>query len=409
MKWSFVVIFLLLFLSFAFNITNATTWYVHPDSTLNSIQTALDSCSNYDTVLVAPGTYFENIFWPNIIGIKLFSQVGTDSTIIDGGASGRVIMVASSVVTTTIIDGFTIQNGHDDCGSGIFCIHSSPIISNNIITTNIADTAGGGIMTSLNASPLIMNNTICNNASKLGAGFYCGSGNATIINNTITDNIVNLSGGGISCHSFTGIIRNNIITQNTAPFGGGIWCYDCSSTIDSCTISNNNGQGVYCRRYNSDLIINYNNIYANTGYGVYNEDSTVIINAEYNWWGDATGPFHPDSNPGGQGDTVSNYVDFIPWLTGPVGVEKEEKDRRHKTTNLRLLCYPIPFTTGISIYCSGISEKQKVALGIYDVSGRLVKSVPITTRHLSLGTDLKPGIYFLKVDGKYIGKVVKVR
>ncbi|TES94241.1 MAG: T9SS type A sorting domain-containing protein, partial [Candidatus Cloacimonadota bacterium] len=45
---------------------------------------------------------------------------------------------------------------------------------------------------------------------------------------------------------------------------------------------------------------------------------------------------------------------------------------------------------------------------IYDVSGRLVKSVPLTTNSLSFGTDLQPGIYFLKVDGVNIGKVVKV-
>ncbi len=90
-----------------------------------------------------------------------------------------------------------------------------------------------------------------------------------------------------------------------------------------------------------------------------------------------------------------------------IGVE-DKQDLRSKIIDLRLLCYPNPFTTELSIMCSGLKVGQKVVLDIYDMSGRLVKSLPLTTNRLSLGTDLKPGIYFLKVDGKSIGKVVKV-
>jgi len=95
-------------------------------------------------------------------------------------------------------------------------------------------------------------------------------------------------------------------------------------------------------------------------------------------------------------------------LGNVAGIE-EEKDQRHKTTDIRLICHPNPFTTEISIKCLGISEKQKVTLEIYDVSGRLIKSVLLTTDHLSLSTDFVPGIYFLKADGVNVGKVVKVR
>ncbi|MCK4576362.1 T9SS type A sorting domain-containing protein, partial [candidate division WOR-3 bacterium] len=69
-----------------------------------------------------------------------------------------------------------------------------------------------------------------------------------------------------------------------------------------------------------------------------------------------------------------------------VGVEEDKKDQRPKTTDIRLFCCPNPFTTEVSIKCSGISERQKVNIEIYDVSGRLVKSVPLTTNNLSLGT-----------------------
>jgi hypothetical protein len=42
-------------------------------------------------------------------------------------------------------------------------------------------------------------------------------------------------------------------------------------------------------------------------------EGTTILNAEHNWWGDPSGPRHPD-NPGGTGDNVSGFVDFTPWL-----------------------------------------------------------------------------------------------
>jgi parallel beta-helix repeat protein len=60
--------------------------------------------------------------------------------------------------------------------------------------------------------------------------------------------------------------------------------------------------------------LNNNNIYNNTDYGVLNEDSSLTIDAQYNWWGHDTGPFDPLDNPGGQGDRVSQWVDYTPWL-----------------------------------------------------------------------------------------------
>lgn len=42
-------------------------------------------------------------------------------------------------------------------------------------------------------------------------------------------------------------------------------------------------------------------------------EGLTILNAEYNWWGDPSGPRHPD-NPSGSGDNVSGSVDFTPWL-----------------------------------------------------------------------------------------------
>jgi hypothetical protein len=54
--------------------------------------------------------------------------------------------------------------------------------------------------------------------------------------------------------------------------------------------------------------------------GYWNADDAVVISAENNWWGDASGPYHPTLNPSGLGDEVSDDVDFEPWLTSAVTV-----------------------------------------------------------------------------------------
>ena len=96
---------------FVLNTANAVIWYVHPDSTFNCIQDCLDSCATGDTVIVGPGVYHENVFWPNTQSIDLIGELGRDTTIIDGGNSGRVIDIAYAVDSTTAIIGFTIRNG----------------------------------------------------------------------------------------------------------------------------------------------------------------------------------------------------------------------------------------------------------------------------------------------------------
>jgi len=65
------------------------------------------------------------------------------------------------------------------------------------------------------------------------------------------------------------------------------------------------------------LKVNFSEIYNNTQCGVKNTFSSYTIDAKYNFWGDSTGPYHPTLNPNGQGNPVSDHVDFIPWLKFP--------------------------------------------------------------------------------------------
>ena len=219
-------------------------------------------------------------------------------------------------------------------------------------------------------------------------------------------NSANDSGGGIFCHYYSNpTFVNCVISENSLH---GIYCdYWTSPTFDSCEIVSNTGDG-FQFNYLHDTYIHYCDIVDNTGYGVRNFLDSIWVDAEYNWWGDATGPFHPDSNPGGLGDSVSDYVDFIPWLGGPVGIY-EEPGPKHKTKDMRLLVSPNPFSASTQLSISDHQNIRESELQIYNASGRLVKSVKVKTATYQLGADLVPGIYFLELNGKSVGKVVKVR
>ena len=66
----------------------------------------------------------------------------------------------------------------------------------------------------------------------------------------------------------------------------------------------------------SNIQLNYNVIIDNTGFGarvIGSPTNGFILDGEFNWWGDCTGPTH-SSNPSGIGEEVSDNVDFDPWI-----------------------------------------------------------------------------------------------
>lgn len=106
-------------------------------------------------------------------------------------------------------------------------------------------------------------------------------------------------------------------------------------------------------------------------------------------------------------------------VNGNVGIE-EKKDQRHKTTDLRLLCYPNPFSTKAEIrfQVSGVGggtntyHPTPTSLNIYDACGRLVRSFPssLLSLHSSVtwdgkdnaGNQVENGVYFVRLhSGNY--------
>ena len=98
-----------------------------------TIQLGLQSASEGDTILVAPGTYSGTVLWPNIKKISLLSESGPESTIIDRGSSVIRFPGTETISTATIVQGFKITHGSyhgDGGGGGIHCFFASGHHSN---------------------------------------------------------------------------------------------------------------------------------------------------------------------------------------------------------------------------------------------------------------------------------------
>lgn len=254
---------------------------IHVPGDYPTIQLGLNAASTGDTVLVAAGTYTENIFWPLVNGIKLFSESGAPSTVIDGGSTNTVIYFSGMATydTTTVMRGFSIRNGYGNPnGGGIYLTNSSPKIANNIIENNSATENGGGLYCFDHSSPFIIGNTIRVDSAYHGGGIYCENwSNPTIIGNRITNNWADW-GSGICCKdSSSPVISADTITSNVAYFsGGGIGCENSNPQITNNMISNNSslhnwGGGIHCVSSSNPQIINntiINNITGGNGGGI---------------------------------------------------------------------------------------------------------------------------------------------
>ena len=156
---------ILLFLSMSALCVGTT---IHIPGDYTKIQDGIDAAVAGDTVLVAPGTYVENIlFKGKAIAVK--SSHGPRVTVIDGNQAFHVVMFNQNENLDTVLEGFTLFNGNHSKGAGIYCKDSaSPSIIGNVITGNQAG-EGGGIFC-IHAEPLILGNVISGNTATSGVG-----------------------------------------------------------------------------------------------------------------------------------------------------------------------------------------------------------------------------------------------
>jgi len=226
-----------------------------------TIQQAIDAAFDGDTVLVIDGTYSgEGNRDIDFLGkaITVRSESGPENCIIDCETLGSAFYFHRGEDAHSLLDGFTITNGHGGIGGGgIFCSSASPRVANCVITSNAGQVAGGGLCFR-GGKPTITDCTIKGNFADRGAGIYCDNNSSpTITNCTITANSADRDGGGIYCKDSSPTLINCTLTGNSATYdGGAIMNIRASATVKNCIFNANS---------------------AESGGAVYNDDTTITV------------------------------------------------------------------------------------------------------------------------------------
>jgi len=206
-------------------------------------------------------------------------------------------------------------------------------ISNNTFSNGGgSDVAGTDAAIDITASDeyAISGITISGNTitDQKGKGIYLDGYDSTykVSSVSITSNtITNSTSYGIQGYEHTDTIA---ITSNTITgcYEDGIYVKGTAYTIKKNVVTGNIGDGIDVETTSASHLINYNDIYDNTGYGVNVGSDVSTVDARYNWWGSATGPTYTAatgasvtvSNPGGTGDNITDRVTYYEWLYKPI-------------------------------------------------------------------------------------------
>jgi hypothetical protein len=298
--------------------------------TFSSIQDAVDDPDTLagDTLEVGPGTY------------DVTAQITiTKSVNIVGDTANKPILRATTLVTymmkadsatpniaNLIFDG----NGQAYVGLGLPGVHVDGMVEGCVFKDIFyAQYLGFGIV--IYGEGYTIEGNIFENIERVG--IWIGppqSGTPTGIGCTIKNNIYTGKGDGDHLDYAVEVgmggvahIEGNTISGCTG-LASGIWgsagilvtTYYGAGTKATITqnIITGNSVGIhvgYDEFDTAEVVAHGNCITGNIDYGIYS--TAPLVNAEYNWWGDASGPGGVGT---GTGDAVSLYVDYDPWVTG---------------------------------------------------------------------------------------------
>jgi hypothetical protein len=274
---------------------DGTSW----ETAFKTIQEGIDAAADSDTVIVAEGTYVENIHFDgkNII-LTSTDPLDPDvvaNTVIDGDQRGPVVTFQGTEDETCRLSGFTIRNGRANSGGGITGrkagLSTRATIERNEIRDNSAVFYGGALAYCDGA--ILENTIVANSATGTGGGVYqC---NGLVARNAIAGNSAQKGGGLAYCLA---IVRGNIVSDNEASKeGGGLYLCDCTicdNVITGCSaflgaaLADCDGpiqrNAISLNRSSSgvledcDGLIEGNAITGNSGTGLYDCDGTIRNN-----------------------------------------------------------------------------------------------------------------------------------
>ncbi|MGB9684125.1 MAG: right-handed parallel beta-helix repeat-containing protein [Candidatus Bathyarchaeales archaeon] len=235
----------------------------------------------------------------------LFNGVGQQPSVLENclieyGTNGVIVKGGTLTIQKSIIQ-FNSKNGIALIGGSI-TIEQNTLQNNNEGGVNIS----GG-------NALVQDNLIVLNGDGVTLTGDLSASNITIVQNRLEYN--KKSGVFLEMDVSGSVsITHNVVASN---FYGFYISTDASTFITHNYVLNNNIGAFYAK--GTEHIASFNDIYSNT-LGM-DASSEAFVNAEQNYWGDRSGPYHESLNPRGKGNPVGgngSNIDFIFFLTARI-------------------------------------------------------------------------------------------
>ncbi len=209
---------------------------------------ATATAASPDIINIATGTYDEHLSISADVNL-----VGASGAIVDGTASGRIVLVGSGY--TVGISNLTLQNGLAAAANGGALSNSGTVnITSSTLSNNFASFGGGAVQNS--GTLTITGSTFTGNSTAVAGGAIENEGTLTVTNSTFSGNPISPCGcepaGGAVLWEVGGTasFSNSTIAGNTEDESGdlstcGVICVDpsFSSTVSfgATILANNTG------------------------------------------------------------------------------------------------------------------------------------------------------------------------
>ena len=222
--------------------TTTAAFASHVPADYSTIQEALDNAVTGEEIVVADGTYIENLVWPDVDNITLRGESGNPEVcVVDG--SGELVSVISGILEdkSLKIMNVTVQNGTgSDIGfgpGGGIHIESSSHGSVTVENCRVVNNAGTGVLTeymSLEITGCVVENNLFSGIFVLEGSLVA---DRNLIQETVNPASIVLGGGGVGMgtneNSANVEFTNNIVKNNWWGLGIVLFNYETTPLVTS--------------------------------------------------------------------------------------------------------------------------------------------------------------------------------
>ena len=280
-------------------------------------------------------------------------------------------------------------------GAGLsFFGDGTPLVADCEIYDNHGPGTGGGIQSVYGCRPTLRDCLIHDNSGGTGGGLGVGGAGVHVVSCRFESNTADFGGaialmssadvaiedcdlvgngaafwgGALSADGSEFTVTGGDLTGNTTTGdGGAAYVLGGSGTVNHCTITGNSADGTAGGLFSdtASLVVN-DCVLAGNGLALYAAGPTLDdIDARDNWWGHASGPYHPTLNPDGQGDAVGDDVAFAPWSAWS-GVPVTDEPPATLSVVRRGSGFDVAFS---------LPRSSSIDLLVYDVRGRHIATL----------------------------------